>query len=59
MTEREVLLEIVCKIGVLTYGKERWFRQNGCWYDRMIGDYIPNETLSERVCNELDFEIKE
>lgn len=56
MTECEALEDIVCKVGVLTYGKERWFRQNGCWYDRMNCDYIQNEMLVERVCTELEEE---
>ena len=57
MTEREALSDIVKVIGTLTYGKERWFENNGCWYDRKECDYIQNETLVERIGEALREEI--
>lgn len=57
MTEREALADIVMIIGSLTYGKERWFKNNGCWYDRSKGDYIPNEELVKRIIEILKEEI--
>lgn len=59
MTEREVLQELVRFIGTMTYGKERWFKQNGCWYDRMYGDYVQNEGLLDRMCLEIRSEFGE
>lgn len=58
MTEREAFADIVRFIGTLTYGKERWFKNNGCWYDRKKCDYIQNETLVERIIETLNEEIK-
>lgn len=57
MTEREALADIVMIIGSLTYGKERWFKNNGCWYDRSNGDYIQNEELVKRISETLKEEI--
>ena len=57
MTEREVLCNLIRRIGALTYGKERWFKVNGCWYDKEVGDYIQNETLLERVTKSILEEI--
>lgn len=57
MTEREALSDIVKVIGTLTYGKERWFENNGCWYDRKECDCIQNETLVERISEALREEI--
>lgn len=57
MTEREALADIVMIIGSLTYGKERWFKDNGCWYDRSKGDYIQNEELVQRISEALNEEI--
>lgn len=57
MTEREALANIVMIIGSLTYGKERWFKNNGCWYDRSKGDYIQNEELVRRIGEILKEEI--
>ena len=57
MTEREVMAELVRFVGVLTYGKERWFKQNGCWYDRMFGDCIQNEVFLERITEAINDEI--
>lgn len=57
MTEREALADIVMIIGSLTYGKERWFKNNGCWYDRSKGDYIQNEELVKRINEILKEEI--
>ena len=59
MNEHEVLQELVRFIGVITYGKERWFKQNGSWYDRLHGDYIQNESLLDRICKTLREEIGE
>lgn len=59
MTEREVMAELVRFVGVLTYGKERWFKQNGCWYDRMFGDCIQNEVLLERITEAINDEIED
>ena len=59
MTEREVMAELVRFVGVITYGKERWFKQNGRWYDRMFGDYIQNETLLERIRKAIEDEVRE
>lgn len=59
MTEREVMVDLVRFVGVLTYGKERWFKQNGCWYDRMFGDYIQNEVLLERITEAINDEIED
>lgn len=56
MTEREVMAELVRFVGVLTYGKERWFKRNGCWYDRLVGDYIQNEILLKRIKEEIEDE---
>lgn len=53
MTEREMLSDLVRVIGTTTYGKERWFKQNGCWYDRMFCDYIQDEELLTRLIAEL------
>ena len=58
MTEREVMAELVRFVGVLTYGKERWFKRNGCWYDRMYGDHIQNETLLERIGKAIKDEVR-
>lgn len=57
MTEREVMAELVRFVGVLTYGKERWIKQNGCWYDRLVGDYIQNEVLLERIVKAIKDEV--
>lgn len=57
MTESEALADIVMIIGSLTYGKERWFKNNGCWYDRSEGDYIQNEELVKRISETLKEEI--
>ena len=57
MTEREVMADLVRFVGVITYGKERWFKQNGCWYDRLFGDYIQNETLLERIRKAIEDEV--
>lgn len=57
MTEREVMADLVRFVGVLTYGKERWFKQNGCWYDRMFGDCIQNEVFLERITEAINDEI--
>lgn len=59
MTEREVMAELVRFVGVITYGKERWFKQNGCWYDRLFGDYIQNEILLERIRKAIEDEVRE
>lgn len=56
MTEREVMVELVRFVGVLTYGKERWLKRNGCWYDRLVGDYIQNEILLKRIKEEIEDE---
>lgn len=58
MTEREVMADLVRFVGVLTYGKERWFKQNGCWYDRLYGDYIQNESLLERIIKAIKDEVR-
>ena len=57
MTEREAFADIVKIIGSLTYGKERWFKNNGCWYDRSKCDYIQNEELVKRISEILNEEI--
>ena len=57
MTEREVMAELVRFVGVLTYGKERWCKQNGCWYDRLYGDHIQNEVLLERIGKAIKDEV--
>lgn len=57
MNEHDVLQELVRFIGVRTYGKERWFKQNGSWYDRFLGKYVPNEELLNIICGELEDEI--
>lgn len=50
MTEIEALERIVTFLGSVTYGKERFFRQeNGIWYDRDKGDYITLEQIVERA----------
>lgn len=59
MTEREVLEELVRYIGVLTYGKERWFKRNGVWYDRKHGEYIQNEDLLYRIVGSIEEEVGE
>lgn len=59
MTEREVLEALVKYIGVLTYGKERWIKQNGCWYDRKYGEHIQNENLLYRVIASIAEEVSE
>ena len=59
MTEREVMADLVRFVGVLTYGKERWFKQNGCLYDRAFGDYIQNEVLLERIVKAIEDEVSE
>lgn len=58
MTEREVMADLVRFVGVITYGKERWFKQSGCWYDRLFGDYIQNETLLERIGKAIEDEVR-
>ena len=57
MNEREVLERIVRYIGSVTYGKERWFKQNGSWYDRKHCDYIQNEKLLERIIDVLEDDL--
>ena len=57
MSESEALADIVMIIGSLTYGKERWFKNNDCWYDRSEGDYIQNEELVQRISETLKEEI--
>ena len=59
MTEREVMADLVRFVGVLTYGKERWFKQNGCWRDRLYGDHIQNEVLLERIVKAIEDEVRE
>lgn len=59
MTEREVLQELIRFVGVVTYGKERWFKQNGCWYDRVDGQYIQNKQLLDRICSAINSEVRE
>ncbi len=58
MTEREVMADLVRFVGVITYGKERWFKHNGCWYDRLFGDYIQNEVLLEWIRKAIEDEVQ-
>lgn len=59
MTKSELLESIVRTIGVLDYGKERWFPENCGWYDRYDGRVIDNTEMDRRVhkvLNELEEE---
>lgn len=49
MTKAEAFESIIRTIGVMDYGKERWFASNGGWYDRYDGRWIDNEELESRV----------
>lgn len=49
MTKSELLESIVRTIGVLDYGKERWFPENLGWYDRYDGRVIDNTEMDRRV----------
>ena len=57
MNEQEVLERIIRYIGSVTYGKERWFKYNGSWYDRKYCDYIQNEKLLERIIDVLEDDL--
>ena len=49
MTKAEAFESIIRTIGVMDYGKERWFASNGGWYDRYDGRWIDNDELESRV----------
>lgn len=59
MSKAEALEELVRFIGSWTYGKERWFTQNGVWYDRYDGKYIDTQELVARVIKAITDEIAE
>ena len=59
MTKNEALDDILQCIGSLTYGKERWFDNNGVWYDRATGEYVPTEEMALRVCKALKESMEE
>lgn len=54
----ETLYDFIKELGSITYGKERFFRQdNGTWYDRKHADYITLDDVIRRIVdavNELD-----
>lgn len=58
MTKNEALDDILQCIGSLTYGKERWFDNNGVWYDRATCEYVTTEEMVLRVCKELNESIE-
>lgn len=59
MTHSEALQDILRCIGGLTFGKERWFPNNGVWYDKLDGKLISTEEMTMRVCTELSEKLKE
>ena len=58
MSKSEALEELVRFIGSWTYGKERWFAQNGVWYDRYDGKYIDTQELVARVIKAIEEETR-
>lgn len=50
---------IMC-MGVILYGKERFFRQDdGNWYDRDYCDYVSTAKVLERIYRQCDAELAE
>lgn len=54
----ETLYNFIKELGSITYGKERFFRQdNGKWYDREHADYVTLDDVIRRIVDvvrELD-----
>ena len=47
---KEQYIGLIQSIGSATYGKERWFIQDGeIWYDRKEADYITIDEMERRV----------
>ena len=50
--------EFISCMGVVIYGKERFFRQdNGSWYDYMCGDFVSVEVVLQRIYEYCDNEL--
>lgn len=50
--------EFITCMGVVLYGKERFFRQdNGSWYDRHFSDYVSTAVVLERIYRQCDAEL--
>ena len=51
--------DFISSMGVLLYGKERFFRQDdGRWYDREHGDYVSTAEILKRICERYEEELK-
>ena len=50
--------EFISCMGVVIYGKERFFRQdNRSWYDRKCADYVSTATVLQRIYKYCDSEL--
>ena len=50
--------EFISCMGVVLYGKERFFRQdNALWYDRDHNDYVSTAEVLKRIYNQCDKEL--
>ena len=50
--------EFISCMGVVLYGKERFFRQeNALWYDREHGDYVCTAVILDRIYHQCDKEL--
>lgn len=57
---RDMFEELICSIGVATYGKERWFTDDdgNTWYDRYTGRYFETTELIGEVTKAINEEIE-
>jgi hypothetical protein len=58
MKWREEFESLVRTIGTATYGKERWFYEDGIWYDRKDGKHININELHKRILNAIKEETE-
>lgn len=50
--------EFISCMGVVLYGKERFFRQeNALWYDRNYADYVSTAEVLKRIYEQCDKEL--
>ena len=50
--------EFISCMGVVLYGKERFFRQdNALWYDRDHSDYVSTAEVLKRIYDQCDKEL--
>lgn len=50
--------EFISCMGVVLYGKERFFRQeNALWYDRYYSDFVSTGEILRRIYEQCDKEL--